>query len=472
MARTVFHAAALRETMIFFGFMNRKILLSPFSLPILFFGLVISLGTILLHSAMSHSGQLPWVDALFTATSATCVTGLAVVDTGTFFNRFGQSVILGLIQIGGLGIMTFTGLIFYLWRRHISLTDRVAVGQSLLHDPRFALGKFLTRIVLWTFFIELIGALLLNIISPSAFPPYSAVFHAVSAFCNAGFSLRKDSLIALQGNLGINMIIMILIILGGLGFSVLVESGSWLAGRLRAPGLARAGKLSWYARVVLTTTLFLIVAGWLGIYCAEFSGFNRTLPATNAILAALFQSVTCRTAGFNTLDISQMTNVSLLIMVLLMFIGGAPGSCAGGIKVTTFRAITAFAVTQLLGRKQAVVGRFAVDREAMNRAVILLVFSVGIVFTAALLLNITEGGDIPHPLARGLALEIVYEVVSAFGTVGLSMGLTTKLTVAGKCIVTMLMFIGRLGPILFLVAIQNLQKERFFSWPEENLLIG
>ena len=303
--------------------MRNRFSLPPYALPIIFFGLVILTGTVLLHhSASLAAGPISWIDALFTATSATCVTGLSVVDTGTFFSRFGQNVILGLIQVGGLGIMTFTGLAFYLWRRHVSFSDRIAVGQSLLHDPTFHLGKFLIRIVFWTFVIEITGAFLLYIQAPEAFSPHSALFHAVSAFCNAGFSLYSDSLMTWRGDWGINLVIMLLITLGGIGFSVLVELQEVSLCRLRKKRQAkRCRRLSWYARVVLRTSLFLVVAGWLAIFAAEFYGSSRNLPMSESLLAALFQSVTCRTAGFNTVDIGQLTNVSLLIMLMLMFIG-------------------------------------------------------------------------------------------------------------------------------------------------------
>ncbi|MDH5297489.1 MAG: ATPase [Desulfobulbaceae bacterium] len=447
--------------------------LPPYALPIIFFGLVILAGTLMLHNQASHvAGPISWTDALFTATSATCVTGLSVVDTGTTFSRFGQNVILALIQLGGLGIMTFTGLAFYLWRHHVSLSDRIAVGQSLLHDPTFHLGRFLIRITLWTLAIETTGALLLYIQDPGGFAPYSALFHAVSAFCNAGFSLHSNNLMAWRGNWGINLVFILLITLGGIGFSVLVELQEYAAGGFQRTVRNQGRRLSWYAQVVIKTSLFLVIAGWLAIYVAEFVGFNRQLPAAESILTALFQSVTCRTAGFNTIDIGQMTTVSLLIMLALMFIGGAPGSCAGGIKVTTLRALTAFIQAQLKGRRQTVIGRFAVAQDAVNKALILIVFAFGIITCATLLLSITEGGDIPHPETRGLFLEILFEAVSAFGTVGLSTGLTPKLSMAGRWIITLLMFIGRLGPIVFLVAIQSFQKKLFYNWPEENMLIG
>ncbi|MDH3391916.1 MAG: ATPase, partial [Desulfobulbaceae bacterium] len=312
-----------------------KNLFSPLSLPILFFLSAILAGTILLHCQFSYLGSsITWLDSLFTATSATCVTGLTVVDTGSAFSQTGQTIIIILIQLGGLGIMTFTSLAFYLLKNRVSLTDRIAVGQSLLHDSSFHLGKFLIQIIVVTFTIELFGALFLFCLDSLNFSFFSAIFHSISAFCNAGFSLNPDSLILLRGNWPINLTIMLLIILGGLGFSVIVEGKSHLLSLVK--GKDRAKRMSWHFIIVVQTSLFLIIVGWLYIYFSEFISFKKYLPFHEAVLTSLFQSVTCRTAGFNTLDIGSMTNVSLIFMMILMLIGGAPGSCAGGIKVTTF----------------------------------------------------------------------------------------------------------------------------------------
>jgi trk system potassium uptake protein TrkH len=451
--------------------MRVKNFFSPIAFPILFFAGIICIGTILLHSPFClRGGSISWLDALFTATSATCVTGLSVVDIGTFFTQQGHIVILSLIQLGGLGIMTFTSLAFYLWRRRITITDRLAVGQSLLHDPSFHLGHFLKRIVFWTFIVEVCGALLIFVQQPHSFPLFSSLFHSISAFCNAGFSLHTDSLISVRGNWGLNLVFIFLIISGGLGFSVLVEGQSYLAGRMRNP--KKRARVSWYSMTVIKTTVFLIIAGFIGIYLAEYVGLQRNVSGYEAILTALFQSVTCRTAGFNTLDIGRMTNVSLFLMIILMFIGGAPGSCAGGIKVTTFRVLWAMFVAEVKGREQAVIGKFAVDKESVNNALTLFVYAGCFILISTFILDFTEGGDIPHLQARGQFLEILFEVVSAFGTVGLSTGLTPKLSMSGRVVILLLMFVGRLGPLVFLAALQNLRARDLFLRPEEKILIG
>ncbi|EPR42343.1 cation transporter [Desulfovibrio sp. X2] len=455
--------------------MRLSAVFSPFTYPIYFFLATILAGTVLLMLPGSLNGaSIDFVDALFTATSATCVTGLAVVDTGTHFSRMGQGVILSMIQLGGLGIMTYASLVFYLWRRKVTLTDRLAVGQSLMHDSTFSLGRFLVRLVAWTAALEGIGALLLHSFDPHGFTPWSAVFHSISAFCNAGFGLHADSLTQWRGNAGVNLTIMGLIVLGGLGFSVIVELEGWLTGHLpwRRRGQRRKPRLSWYARTVLAVSAFLIVGGAAAIYMAEVVGLDRGLSFSEGVLAAFFQSVTCRTAGFNTLDVGQLTTISLLVMTFLMFVGGSPGSCAGGVKTTTLRVLWAFAVSKIKGRQQPVVGRFAVDRETVARAVSLTLVAIFLVAFGTLWLVVSEGGDVPHPAARGLFLEILFEVVSAFGTVGLSMGITPTLSVSGKIVITLLMFVGRLGPIVFLTALGRLQEQPRYVWPEESMLIG
>ncbi len=446
---------------------------NPLLYPIVFFGLAILAGALLLRLDISTvpGRGISWVNALFTATSATCVTGLAVVDTGTTFSRFGQGVILVLIQVGGLGIMTLASLALYLMRRRVSLFDRIAVGQNLLHDASFNLGRFLVSIVLLSLAVELTGALLLRLLLGDGISPYSALFHSVSAFCNAGFSLYPDSLSRWRDNLPVNLVFIGLIVLGGIGFSVLVESGSRLAGMFRHR--RRGGtRLTWYTRVVLTTTAALIAGGALALLLSEHVGYQRPVALRTALITSLFQSVTCRTAGFNTVEIGSMTDVSLLIMMFLMWVGGAPGSTAGGIKVTTLRVAAAFFRGRTLGRRQSVIGPIAAGRGTVNRALVLVLFSLVTIALAVLVLLVTEGGDIPHSASRGLFLEIAFEVVSAFGTTGLSTGLTPGLTVAGKCIIMVLMFIGRLGPLIFIAVLQEFQKEEIVFRPEGDLLIG
>ncbi|MCG8530198.1 MAG: potassium transporter TrkH [Desulfovibrionales bacterium] len=436
---------------------------TPFVLPVAAFGVTILIGTVLLH-ASTKTGAVHWIDALFTATSAVCVTGLAVFDPGTTLTPAGQYTLLGLIQLGGLGIMTYSSLAFYLLRKRVTLTDRLAVGQALMHNTAFDLGRFLQRLITMTLVIECSGAALLYLWGDGRFGMFSSLFHAVSAFCNAGFALFPDSLTGFQSDIGINSIIMILIILGGLGFAVLDEIMLWFRqGRRR--------KLSFITKIILSTTAMLIVGGAAALFIARISS-SPDEPFGLTVITSIFQAVTTRTAGFNTLNIGEMTNLSLLFMIFLMIIGGAPGSCAGGIKVTTFRALIAFIVAQIRGREQIVIGNKALDSKTINKVVTLAFISTIIVFGAVVALNLTEGGNFAHTELRGQFLEIVFEVVSAFATVGLSMGLTAKLTTAGKIIIIALMFIGRIGPIWLLTTLQQIHSDVRYRVPETDLPIG
>ncbi|WP_432735215.1 TrkH family potassium uptake protein [Maridesulfovibrio sp. FT414] len=447
---------------------------SPFWMPIYAFLATIIAGGLILTLDVCHPGrELSLLDAIFTATSAVCVTGLAVVDTGSFFSRTGQSVILGLIQLGGLGIMTYASLVIYLLGKKVSAADRIAVSQTLIHDPSFNIGRFIVGVLAAVLSIEGVGAILLNRMDPVGFYPYSAVFHSISAFCNAGFSLYSDSLTGWKDHLGINAVFMALIIMGGLGFYVMTELWQKFRNLFsgHTSGLS-AHSLTWHTRIVLETSLFLVVAGGMALFFTE-NIKARTGHGTGINeLTALFQSVTCRTAGFNSADISGMTNLSLLIMIGLMLIGGSPGSCAGGLKTTTFRAWLGFIVSKIKGHSQIRVGWYALTEESVNRALTLLTLASVILGSAIVLLGITEGNYLPHTEARGNFIELTFEAVSAFATVGLSTGVTPGLSSPGKAIIITLMFVGRLGPVWLLTAINSWQSEPRYRVPEDDLPLG
>ncbi|MFV0348764.1 MAG: TrkH family potassium uptake protein [Halodesulfovibrio sp.] len=445
----------------------RRRYLSPFILPVAAFAATILVGAVLLRQTSVLPEGLPWVDALFTATSAVCVTGLATVDTGTAFSREGHWVLLGLIQLGGLGIMTYSSLVFYLWRRRVSLTDRLAVGQALLHDPSFHLGNFLVRMVRMVLVLELVGALWIYALEPEVMGPFGALFHAVSAFCNAGFSLFPDSLVRWKHSWGMNTVIMLLITLGGIGFAVIDEC----LRMVRGVDLGRRG-LSYPAKLVLSTSALLTFGGAVLVFVSEMGGGTQNGSVSQTVLSSLFQSVTCRTAGFNTLDIGNMTNVSLMIMIFLMFVGGSPGSCAGGIKTTALRILWSFMGAQFRGRSQVVVAGRAVSSQNMNKTFALLITAIASVLFATLLLSVTEGSDLPHRMVRGQLMDYLFESVSAFATVGLSTGITPTLSVTGKLCLTLLMFMGRIGPIWLLTTLQQMQSETRYRWPESDVPIG
>lgn len=451
--------------------MPPKRIVTPFSLPIYAFGLAAVLGALALsHPACLADGSIRPIDALFTATSAVCVTGLIVVDTGTFFTPLGQTVIMVLIQLGGLGIMTYTSLALILLRRRISMTDRLAVGQSLLHDPSFDLRRFIFLVISGSLVLEAVGCLALWALDPRGFHFFSAAFHSISAFCNAGFALQSDSLTRWHNDVGVNLVFMALITVGGLGFTVVNEIVHKAADKARGKKIAR---FTFHTRTVLSTSAMLVLVGTGAIFLGELFGpAENGVPMHERLLHALFQSVTCRTAGFNTVDVGMMSNVALVFMMMLMYVGGSPGSAAGGAKTTTFRAVVGFVVSQMKGRPQTVVGNRALDQETMNKAITLTIVGGITVALATLVLSITESHLGAEGLHRGMFLELFFEVVSAFGTVGLSTGVTPKLTDTGRAIIIMLMFVGRLGPILFLTALQEWQTKPRYAWPEEGLMIG
>ena len=441
-------------------------------ITLLAFASVIAVGTgLLMLPASTHSGQFGFVDALFTSTSATCVTGLIVVDTGKHFTRFGQGVILLLIQVGGLGIMTLsTGLLVSLGRR-ASIETKLALAQDMavmrVNDYR----RLVWNVVLLTLAFEAVGAFCLLPVfwhaEGLAAGLWSSVFHTVSAFCNAGFSLYGDSFCRYRGNMWINGVICGLIVSGGIGFVVLWEVRKCFAARR-----SNRARLSLHSKMVLGATAMLIVLGTLLMWSLER---NVTLADMNWLerwLSAGFQSITARTAGFNTVEINHMSNASLFGLIVLMFIGASPCSTGGGIKTTTAAVLVMVAVSRFRGRDSVACGGRTVPPSTVSRSVTLALGAAVLVsvFTAALL--ITEQANVPHTQSRGKFLELFFEAVSAFGTVGLSLGVTPTLSAVGKVLVTVLMYIGRVGPLALMLVLSRPETADPYRYPDEKVVIG
>ena len=447
----------------------RRLRPRPAELVVLSFAAVIALGTALLMLPGVAARELSFVDALFTATSAVCVTGLTVVDTGSFFTPLGQGIILFLIQIGGVGIITFSAFLFYLLKGHISMTNREAVLRTVSGSSQVTVGAFLKKILVIVLCVELLGTLLLTVSFYREFPLerafYLGLFHAISAFCNAGFSLFPDSLTRYRADPLTNIAVMLLIVIGGLGFSVLLEL--WHAMRKRP----RFRELSLHTRIVLLTSGSLILFGAAGFYLMERTNSLREMPWWTQILVSLFHSVTSRTAGFNTVELGHLANTTLFFMIMLMFIGGASGSCAGGIKVNTFRVLWALFRGRLHGRSDVNISGRRMSQNTLTRALSVTILAFLLVAVALLILLITELGEVPHDASRGKFLELAFEAVSAFGTVGLSTGLTSELTTVGRLLIALLMFAGRVGP-LTLTTILHARRPSPFRYPEEDLIIG
>lgn len=453
----------------------RRRLFSPVTWPVISFLAAIVLGALTLALPFSHAGDahLGWLDALFLSTSAVCVTGLSTVDISTVLSPAGQAVLLLLIQTGGLGVMTYTSLAFLLWRRQVPFTSREAVSQALLGGS-FDLPAFLRQITGIVLGIELLAALALHLHDPVFFTPFRAIFHAVSAFCNAGFALRADNLMSWQRDTAVNVIISLCVIFGGLGFGVLRELlGLLTRGRLGAP----VTRLSRFSRLILRTSLFLIVAGGLLIYVIEWrrpGNEHLVGEGFNLLLTSFFHSVSARTAGFNTVDMAHLSLASLLVIMLLMFIGGGPGSCAGGIKLGTFRVLVGYFLSQFRGNDQIVLGGRGVPHENVKQALTLFFLYCLTIVGSLFLLTLTETGILHRSDAHsGLPfVHLLFEVVSALGTVGLSVNVTPQLTAEGKLIIIFNMFAGRVGLLSLLLAIRSLRRRTSYAYAEAQMPIG
>lgn len=414
--------------------------------------------------------RLGWINALFTSTSATCVTGLTVVDTSHEISLFGQMVILVLIQIGGLGIMTVSTLLLLIAGRKPSLAGRMIIRDTLTHGGERSIFSVLRDAVLFTFAIESLGAgLMFFRFFPdhdAAHAMYLAVFHSVSAFCNAGFSLFSDSFMAYKQDWGLNLVTCFLIVTGGIGFLVLSELK-----RQRPVDRRTWSRLSLHSKLVLSTTGILLVFSSLLIIIMEWQNTLSDLSFPHRCLAGLFQAVSARTAGFNTLPIDIMANETLFFIISLMFIGACPGSCGGGVKTTTLATLVVLGVSKLRGQERPQLFRRTISEASVGKAISIIMISTIVVLSATMLLLMTELGEIAHTMTRGKFLELLFEVVSAFGTVGLSTGVTPQLSVTGKVIITMVMFVGRLGPLVIAVAVSRQSISRY-HYAEEHIMIG
>lgn len=454
--------------------MPRKRFLSPFTWPVLSFAAVIVIGALLLCLPASCRGgaELSLIDACFLATSAVCVTGLTPVDISAVLSPFGKAVLLCLFQTGGLGVMTYTSLIFLLWRNHVPFNNREAVGQALLWGD-FSLAAFLRQVLGLVLGIEAVTAVALWLYDPVFFYPFSAVFHAVSAFCNAGFSLCSGNLTPFRGDVAVNCIVAGCVFLGAIGFGVLRELlGICTGGRMGA----RVRRLSRFSRIVIKTSLLLVLLGWGLMFCMEYfrestaQQFDSPWELAGSLL---FHAAAARTSGFNTIDVSLLSQASLLVLMALMFIGGGPGSCAGGIKVVAFRVLAGYIASQFRGDRQIVLEGRGVPAENVARALTLFFLYAITIALSLLLLNITESDIADAHAGSGLPLGgLLFEAVSALGTVGLSLNMTAELSGPGKGILMFCMFAGRMGMLSLLMAVQSLQAKKAYSVAEAQLPIG
>ena len=430
------------------------------------FFIIIIVGALFLYlpRAAKPGIQISFLDALFTSTSATCVTGLSSVDIGTSFNLFGQIIILLLIQIGGLGLMTYASFFALILGQNISLREKVLMRDVLDTQSMDIIGRLLISTVLFTLVMETFGALLIFIgLAGSGLSfgerIYSGIFHSVAAFCNAGFSIYSDNLMGFQQNYLVVGTIGWLIIFGGLGFPVILNILS-----LRLFSRQSAVKmLSVQTRLVLGISLSLILGGMLFILIVENHNTLLGLTWPEKILNAFFQSVTPRTAGFNTVDISQLTIPTAYFTILLMFIGASPGSTGGGIKTTTLAVLFAGIWSVMRGRNRMELFKKDIPFTVLNRAIVILIFSFLFIFLCVQLLTFFEDSSF---------LDLLFEAISAFGTVGLSRGVTPLLSAGGKIVIILLMFFGRLGALTISLAITRPKETYHYTYPSENVMVG
>lgn len=425
--------------------------------------IAVGTGVLMLPACSAPGRTTTVVDALFTATSATCVTGLSSVDTEHHFSRLGQAAILALIQLGGLGNVLFSSAALLLFSRRIGLRDRISIQENLPGFSLAASGR-LSRLVL-VFFLacEAVGAILLWLVWGRRYEGldgvWVSVFHSVSAFCNAGFSTFSANLADFATEPGLNLVIMALIVVGGLGYLVCGE----IYLRVRNRSLRR--HLSLHTRLVLAVTVVLIPLGALGILFFEWDNPGTLAPMATAdrVLASFFHSVSCRTAGFNTVAMGELREETLQWMMVLMFIGGAPGSAAGGIKVSTFGILMLAALAQLRGRRDVEAWGRRIPWSRVLQALSLTIVAVLTVMGVTITLNYLE------ELAYS---EILFETVSGLATVGLSTGITPQLRPESKLLLCLAMFVGRVGPLTLAASLIARRVESPTRYPEGEVVIG
>ncbi|MBE7559696.1 Trk family potassium uptake protein [bacterium] len=435
--------------------------LSPGALLVLTFAFTILVGWILLSLPRCTTRPVSLLDTLFTATSAVCVTGLTVVDTGRDFTLLGQGVILGLFQLGGLGLMTWAVCFMGISQQGLGFRERATMLDVLNTQSMGSIGKVARRIVLFTFLTEAGGAVLLYRFWPadhSRHDWWTAVFHAVSAFCNAGFSLFPDSLEGLSGR-GVLFVFTVLIVIGGLGFPVLLEILSrrtW-----RRPQQRLLSRFSVHTKLVLTMTAALIVLAAAGIWLLELTFHERVLSWPDTLLTA----VTPRTAGFNSVSIAGLSQPALLLIIFLMYVGASPAGTGGGIKTSTFAMQLGYIIMVLRGRERLEMMQRTIPRHMLQAATMIGVVATLFIWGSVFLLRCFQPEE--HTL-----LELLFEEVSAFGTVGLSMGITAELNAASKLVIMASMFVGRIGPLTVIMALSQRGAGRRGQYPEARVIIG
>lgn len=443
----------------------KKIKLSPYILILLSFAIMMFLGAFLLCLPLAQiSGKSGnFLENLFTATSALCVTGLVVNDISITYTIFGKIVILILIQLGGLGVLTVSSMVILSISRKMGYYTKKIVSEDINYNILTEIPRYLKNVSIVVFGIEFVGAVLLFFEFSKKMPFIQAVgysiFHSVSAFCNAGFALFSNNMENYTGNILINFVITSLIILGGLGFAAILDVYNVIKKTRR--------KLSTSTHLAIVMTIFLICFGAVMTFMLEYSnkGTIGSLNLHDKLLSSYFQSVTLRTAGFQTVDLATLTTPTIIIYLFLMFIGASPGSTGGGLKTTTLGILLLGVMNAITGREDIEYRKRRLSWQIFNKACAILMLSLFYIFVMIIIMSIFDS-------SKGF-LPLLFELISAFGTVGLSMGLTAKLSIISKLIIILTMYIGRVGPLTIMYALSKKKyREGKYKYPEETILIG
>lgn len=443
----------------------KKIKLSPYILILLSFAIMMFLGAFLLCLPLAQiSGKSGnFLENLFTATSALCVTGLVVNDISITYTIFGKIVILILIQLGGLGVLTVSSMVILSISRKMGYYTKKIVSEDINYNILTEIPRYLKNVSIVVFGIEFVGAVLLFFEFSKKMPFIQAVgysiFHSVSAFCNAGFALFSNNMENYTGNILINFVITSLIILGGLGFAAVLDVYNVIKKTRR--------KLSTSTHLAIVMTIFLICFGAVMTFMLEYSnkGTIGSLNLHDKLLSSYFQSVTLRTAGFQTVDLATLTTPTIIIYLFLMFIGASPGSTGGGLKTTTLGILLLGVMNAITGREDIEYRKRRLSWQIFNKACAILMLSLFYIFVMIIIMSIFDS-------SKGF-LPLLFELISAFGTVGLSMGLTAKLSIISKLIIILTMYIGRVGPLTIMYALSKKKyREGKYKYPEETILIG
>ena len=443
----------------------KKIKLSPYILILLSFAIMMFLGALLLCLPLAQiSGKSGnFLENLFTATSALCVTGLVVNDISITYTIFGKIVILILIQLGGLGVLTVSSMVILSISRKMGYYTKKIVSEDINYNILTEIPRYLKNVSIVVFGIEFVGAVLLFFEFSKKLPFIQAVgysiFHSVSAFCNAGFALFSNNMENYTGNILINFVITSLIILGGLGFAAILDVYNVIKKTRR--------KLSTSTHLAIVMTIFLICFGAIMTFILEYSnkGTIGNLSLHDKLLSSYFQSVTLRTAGFQTVDLATLTTPTIIIYLFLMFIGASPGSTGGGLKTTTLGILLLGVMNAITGREDIEYRRRRLSWQTFNKACAILMLSLFYLFVMIIIMSIFDS-------SKGF-LPLLFELISAFGTVGLSMGVTAKLSIISKLIIILTMYIGRVGPLTIMYALSKKKyREGKYKYPEETILIG